>query len=431
MRYSHRRLAIALVFATVLVLIVYLRKLVTLDPSASTSVAHVQDRLHEVALDRLRALQLQKFDVAQPKQDWGLEIGNYDLEKYRAELQDVWGRYLGFEGGKKGRLFPWWAPNSRTSSSRIMQEGNHPSPPPILIQPLLEKLNLYHEPSASLEIPHRVYTTSNLPHSQYPKQFDTWHNVDPNLEFTHMNDTELNTYLTTLFPPSAPISRMLATVPRAILKADIFRYVVLLHKGGIYTDVDTALIRPFDEWGTHDVIDYTDHLLESLPILTSINVSSSSHTSSPPSVIVALETDGSLSRKIWQERSFVRGIQIVQWTIASSRSHPIFLDVIGRAVKKWEEAVSKGLTLEDLDPLEWTGPGPFSDAVFRYLLARYGFHPKQASWDAVPIRVGDVLILPEKAFQARGSEGPQQPHAAVWHGFSGSWRAREGLNEGN
>lgn len=34
-----------------------------------------------------------------------------------------------------------------------------------------------------------------------------------------------------------------------VLKADIFRYTILLHKGGIYTDIDTAAVKKIDEWG--------------------------------------------------------------------------------------------------------------------------------------------------------------------------------------
>lgn len=34
-----------------------------------------------------------------------------------------------------------------------------------------------------------------------------------------------------------------------VLKADIFRYTILLHKGGIYTDIDTAAVKKIDDWG--------------------------------------------------------------------------------------------------------------------------------------------------------------------------------------
>ena len=43
--------------------------------------------------------------------------------------------------------------------------------------------------------------------------------------------------------------KVLESLPRRVLKADILRYTLLLHKGGIYSDTDTAAVKPFDRWG--------------------------------------------------------------------------------------------------------------------------------------------------------------------------------------
>lgn len=45
------------------------------------------------------------------------------------------------------------------------------------------------------------------------------------------------------------------------------------------------------------------------------------------------------------------------------------------------------------------GPGLFTDAVYRYLVARYGVDPFVfAGLDDKAARIGDVLIYPEFAF---------------------------------
>lgn len=62
-----------------------------------------------------------------------------------------------------------------------------------------------------------------------------------------------------------------------------------------------------------------------------------------------------------------RGFQIAQWTIAAQPGHPVFLDVLSRAVTKWRELIKEGKGLHDKDVLEWTGPGPFTDAVMRFV----------------------------------------------------------------
>lgn len=38
-------------------------------------------------------------------------------------------------------------------------------------------------------------------------------------------------------------------------------------------------------------------------------------------------------------------------------------------------------------------PSPSTDAVFRYLLVRYGFHPTQASGLKEPLQIGDVMYV--------------------------------------
>ena len=61
----------------------------------------------------------------------------------------------------------------------------------------------------------------------------------------------------------------------------------------------------------------------------------------------------------------------------------------------------------------------------RYILARHGIDTQYVAGSTVPIRIGDVLILPVHSFRADASEGPQDDQACVWHGFLGSWKGVE------
>lgn len=89
----------------------------------------------------------------------------------------------------------------------------------------------------------------------------------------------------------------------------------------------------------------------------------------PPALIVSIEKSNDPS---WRQRTMTRGLQIVQWTIAAQPGHPVFLDVLDRIVGRWLEEESKKSkeSWDDGTVLEWTGPGPWSDAVLRYVRYR-------------------------------------------------------------
>lgn len=143
-----------------------------------------------------------------------------------------------------------------------------------------------------------------------------------------------------------------------------------------------------------------------------------------PALVVALESDAPRTGDSWQDQTFSRGMQLVQWTLLSSTGHPIMLDASTRALDRLREAresTGKGKG----SVLELTGPGLFTDCVFRFLFARYGVTPRQLSGHDRPVQVGDVVILPHRAMQADISEGPSGSQDVVWHGFSGRWKEAE------
>ncbi len=159
------------------------------------------------------------------------------------------------------------------------------------------------------------------------------------------------------------------------------------------------------------------------------NLSDSPTTeNSPPGIIVSFEIPA-VFKTNWKSAGYVRGLQVVQWTMAAKSCHPIFIDVLARIVKKYEDAIEqRGTAYTDdiLHVLNWTGPGVFTDAVIRYMIARHGVYPRQVSSMDVPVRVGDLLILPGFSFHAWASEGPpNDQYASVWHGSFGSWKPKE------
>lgn len=137
-------------------------------------------------------------------------------------------------------------------------------------------------------------------------------------------------------------------------------------------------------------------------------------------MIIALENDSPSEGNDWRSDSFVRGIQLAQWTILSKPFHPILLDVLGQSL-----STSKSVRGGDMAPpdiLEWTGPGVFTDAVMRYLLIRWGVRPEELSGLEKAKRFGDIVIMPLHSFRSDASEGDQGDWRVVWHGFFGRWK---------
>ncbi|KAF8321526.1 hypothetical protein DL93DRAFT_2163145 [Clavulina sp. PMI_390] len=388
--------------------------------------------------------------------EWSMELGSLSLPEYTAELERAWIRLFGHGRTVGGKSYF----DSRRSSSIAV--NTHPIPWTTIASQL--QLDI---PASSDSIPHRVWTTSAKHPEDYPPQFKYWAENDPSLSYRHLNDTIIDEYLSAIYPSGTPMASLLSSLSDSknrkrarVLKADIFRYTILFHRGGIYTDTDTALVKPFDEWagGAEDV---TDQVLTTIPYvaknpssLASIAISSGSSSSSlpqggPPALIVSIEKSNSPS---WRSQNMARGLQVVQWTIAARRGHPVFLDVLSKIVARWqqEQQGSEGRrepggvmsSTDDGGVLDWTGPGPWSDAIFRYLLTRYGHDPRPLALslsqpDRHPLRIGDVVILQQLSFQASASEKWSDLNTGgmcVWHGFEGAWKEewdRDGTASGD
>ncbi|WRT67852.1 uncharacterized protein IL334_004826 [Kwoniella shivajii] len=353
-------------------------------------------------------ISIKSFDSSYYTNELGFHITRLTSEEYKQSLLSKWEKYF-------------------TSTSSSSSEAG--------VEDVLSYLSFIPRPKSM--IPTNIYTTSMEETDKLPDQFQSWTKENSDWMTRFVDDQGIDEWLEDLLPSTEVVKHMKWLKDGGkwgVVRSDLFRYLVLLLNGGVYTDTDTACVRPISEWGKNAIKHNSiNPLIEALPQLISLsnqnhlyNIDSPIEDDSP-SLIVALEIDSPASGSDWRSETFVRGIQIVQWTIAAKKGHPVFLDVIGHALDKVQElreVEEKGWENDDLqDILEWSGPGAFTDAVFRYLLVRYGFHPNQVSGLNRPLRVGDVLIMPEQSFRADASEGYQGDDKVVWHGFFGRWKS--------
>ncbi|GAO51798.1 hypothetical protein G7K_5889-t1 [Saitoella complicata NRRL Y-17804] len=196
-------------------------------------------------------------------------------------------------------------------------------------------------------------------------------------------------------------------MPHPILKADFFRYLILLARGGVYSDIDTEALQPAESWLTEEL-------------------------DKGVGLVVGIEADP--DREDWAEW-YSRRIQFCQWTIMGKRGHPVLGEIVARITEKTLKLKAQGqdaLVKEWKNSVvEWTGPAAWTDAVFDHLDPAL---PPSEAWKpfaALPDRkkVGDVVVLPITAFSPgmghMGSKDVGDAMAMVKHEFEGSWKPEE------
>lgn len=195
-------------------------------------------------------------------------------------------------------------------------------------------------------------------------------------------------------------------MPLPILKADFFRYLILLARGGIYADIDTFALKPAQEW-----------------IPQGLDTKSIG-------LIIGIEADP--DRPDWAEW-YSRRIQFCQWTIQSKPGHPVLIDIVSKITAETLKRKREGTLKADHEGVvEFTGPAVWTDSVFKYFNDPEYFDMKSSSGNITfknftgmnqSKRVGDVLVLPITSFSpgiGHSGAGPvDDPMAFVEHKFEG------------
>lgn len=197
------------------------------------------------------------------------------------------------------------------------------------------------------------------------------------------------------------------SLPMPVLKADFFRYLILLARGGIYTDIDTTALKSTTDWLPTEV------------------------SRSTIGLIIGIEADP--NRADWRDW-YSRRIQFCQWTIQAKAGHPVLRDIVATITEDTLRMKKLGILNKKLEKsvMEFTGPAVWTDAVFRYLNnpAYYKMDGgKNVTWETftgmeTAKKVGDVVVLPITSFspgvQQMGSKEPDDPMAFVRHDFEGN-----------
>ena len=193
-------------------------------------------------------------------------------------------------------------------------------------------------------------------------------------------------------------------LPLPVLKADFFRYLILLARGGIYSDIDTTALKSTTDW-----------IPDGVPRSTF-------------GLVVGIEADP--NRTDWREW-YSRRIQFCQWTIQAKPGHPVLRDVVATITEDTLRMKKLGILKRiDKSVMDFTGPGVWTDAIFSYLNnpTYFQMEGKNITWESftgmeTAKKVGDVVVLPITSFspgvQQMGAKEPDDPMAFVKHDFEG------------
>ncbi|KAK6459618.1 membrane-bound alpha-1,6 mannosyltransferase initiation-specific [Scheffersomyces xylosifermentans] len=264
---------------------------------------------------------------------------------------------------------------------------------------------------------------------KYKSYQSTWVENNPDYKHYIIPDNVCEELVNQLYATVPDVAKAYNIMPKSILKADFFRYLILYARGGVYSDIDTVSLKPIDQWLSANATLYGKP--------------------NNMGIVVGIEADP--DRPDWNEW-YARRIQFCQWTIQAKRGHPLLRELIAKITEITLTRQKKGEIKKVLgkdaggDIMDWTGPGIWTDAVFNYmnnvLQPPENFKTKKydqiVDWKLftgmeMPIAVDDVMILPITSFSPdvnqMGAKSSFDPMAYAKHMFSGSWKHDDSKQE--
>ena len=260
------------------------------------------------------------------------------------------------------------------------------------------------QPAFPAEFPKHIWQTSSPSAlTAWAEQIQTWINLNPEHEHLYLTDKDLNNTVHDLFQDHQSTIAAWESITDVILRADFFRYLILLAKGGVYSDIDTTCLAPINEWVPLDLEEQAN-------------------------AVIGIEYNGEAGD--WA----IHPISFSQWTLMSKPNHPLFTMLVSRVIGNLELLTRRhhttlpNLRLEFDEVLAATGPGLITDVVMHTIRERTGdasFGFGDLANVQEPTLFGDLLVLPINGFaggQAHSHSGDLEwGRELVRHHFDRSW----------
>lgn len=235
-----------------------------------------------------------------------------------------------------------------------------------------------------------------------------WISSAPGYSYSLVEAQEASDFVDASFPSRPDIATTFHTLRNPAVKSDFLRYLLLLARGGLYTDLDTQPLVPPEDW---------------LP----------PRRRAAAHLILGLEFDSAIDRSTHFTKE---PAQFGQWTIAAAPHHPLLERMVNRTIDALHDiAARQGVSIEnitytDQDVLDVSGPHGWSEAVIGYLMdvdpSIKGLRDFVGTEE--PRYVGDAVVLPAMSFRADYLCGwglkwrlETTRRCLVRHWFTGTW----------
>jgi len=235
---------------------------------------------------------------------------------------------------------------------------------------------------------HQTWKTYHLS-SEQQKSVNSWMKKNKGCNYTLYTDAAINAFTKRHFHDS--IWRIWHDL-EPVQKADAFRYMVVLHRGGYYADIDVDDVKPISSWGVPND--------------------------------VALIAGYEISKEVpW----FTRTEQLEQWFFAAAPGHPVLKNCINILLQKWERGVRR--------TVELTGPGTWTDAVNQFLREKTTVVPVPGQLD-IPLHQAlgpanaKIWVLAATEVAVGGYSVNYTGSELIHHHFNGSWKKKIPIHPG-
>lgn len=236
-----------------------------------------------------------------------------------------------------------------------------------------------------------------------------WVSMAPHYTYTLVGDLEAAALIDNHFKHRPEIDLAYHALVNPALKSDFLRYLILLVRGGTYSDIDTKPVVRLEDW---------------IP----------PERRSTARLIIAVEYDEAQDS---HPDDFKYPVQFCQWTIAAAPNHTVLARMVDRALAGLHDlAAVQGTSLNgtvflDFDILNTTGPVAWTEVVYRTLQE---IDPTIAGYDDLarirsPRYYGDIVVLPLESFRADYLDDwdlswRKDRKPLVRHFFKGGWKAK-------